>query len=133
MRDKAIASGLLKPLSVMTMKPASPAPGLPAPEAALSGSSAPEPPPPATADLAYAIARQAIVASAPTIVEEVIKKAKEGSYLHAKFLFELAEIAPPSQSPADAEASPAQDHSPEHGLSLAQLLLSRLEAGDAAQ
>jgi hypothetical protein len=45
---------------------------------------------------------QTIRAAAPRMVAEVIKKALEGSYLHTKFLFDLASIEL-TKSEADAE------------------------------
>ena len=59
---------------------------------------------------------RAIREAAPDVVKQVIAKAMEGSYLHAKFLFELAGI--------DLRQS-AQEEG-ESGESLAQYLLREL-------
>jgi len=51
-----------------------------------------------------AIVRLKIVAALPDIIEAVIGKAKEGSYLHAKFLCELAGIqCGPEARPAESD------------------------------
>lgn len=60
---------------------------------------------------------KAILRARPGIIQAIIKQAREGSYQHAKFLFEYAGIAN-AETPA-AEAEPQQ--------SLAALLLEKLQ------
>jgi hypothetical protein len=57
-----------------------------------------------------------ILEAAPEIIRENIEQAKKGSYLHAKFLFELAGLQ--AGLPEDAD---------EQEESLAQILLRELE------
>jgi hypothetical protein len=61
-------------------------------------------------------ALQAIREDKDQIVEAMLAEARQGSYLHAKFLFEFAGI-----SSADDEGNAA------HQQSLAELLLEKLE------
>jgi hypothetical protein len=63
----------------------------------------------------------------PEIIDAIIEQAKNGSYLHAKFLFEQLE------TPAVTKSDDDDSHS---GPSLAEILLSRLtilEAEDEAE
>ncbi len=64
----------------------------------------------------------AILIAAPKIVKENIVKAEEGSYLHAKFLFEFAGLQAILPEPTDAEEE-----------SLARMLLRELENGGPDQ
>jgi hypothetical protein len=57
-----------------------------------------------------------IVEAAPEIVEKNIEQAEKGSYLHAKFLFELAGLQ-----------ACLPEHTDEQEESLAQILLRELE------
>ena len=72
--------------------------------------------------IASALARQKVIQALPDIIDAIIGKAADGSYLHANFLFAFAGI---DQGQEAAEAEREQ--------SLAELLLSRLDleaAGD---
>jgi len=62
---------------------------------------------------------QAVERAALTIVKALIQQAQGGSYLHARFLFEFAGLAPAAAGPAEGE-------------SLASLLLRQLRE-DAQQ
>jgi hypothetical protein len=62
-------------------------------------------------------AREAILAARDEIVAGLIEKAKRGSYLHAKFLFDFAGLNPAAEAEAAAYAREA---------SLARLLLDHL-------
>lgn len=67
------------------------------------------------------LARQKILKALPEILDGLIAKARGGSYLHANFLFAFAGL----DEMEDEEES-------ESGGSLAELLLSKLEGGEAA-
>jgi hypothetical protein len=76
------------------------------------------------ADMVIAAAAQAILQSVPAIVEAIITKAKDGSYLHANFLFDFADLA---------YRDPAEDDEGEEQGSLADFLMKRLDAEAAAE
>ncbi len=78
-------------------------------------------PPPQSPQEACRRAVAAIVSASPKIIQAQIEKASEGSYLHARLLFEFAGLSGALGSPA-AE----QDHS------LARLLLQQLQIEDEA-
>ncbi len=61
---------------------------------------------------------QQILNAAPLIVSKNIEKAQEGSYLHAKFLFEFAGLQ-----------AVLPDHAADEEESLAEILLRELESG----
>ena len=70
--------------------------------------------------------REKVLTAAPAIVDALIAKAAEGSYQHAKFLFDFANTAPVRQK---------DDEDDIPGPSLAEILIERLkiiEAEDAA-
>ncbi len=79
-------------------------------------------PPPLTPQEACRRAVAAIVRACPEIIQAQIEKASEGSYLHARLLFDFAGLSGALGSPA-AE----QDHS------LARLLLQQLQIEDEAE
>lgn len=72
------------------------------------------------ADVALNDAREDVVTALPDIVRSLIEKAKEGSYQHAKFLFDFA-----SSGPASDVADTAADDS------LAALLMKELKEPSA--
>ena len=77
------------------------------------------------ADKVIAAAAQAILQSIPAIVEAIITKAKDGSYLHANFLFDFADLA--NREPGE------DDEDDEEQGSLVDFLMKRLDAEAAAE
>lgn len=64
----------------------------------------PSPPADVTATVAgspLARAASAVEQAAPEIVKALIEEAKQGSYLHAKFLFDFARLLPPTLETAE--------------------------------
>ena len=71
-------------------------------------------------DAALYSARDRVIAAMPGIVDAIIEKAEDGSYLHAKFLLEFAQSGPGGESNA------------EDGESLASFLMKELREEPAA-
>ena len=66
------------------------------------------------------IARDKVIAAMPGIIDKIIEKARQGSYLHAKFLLEFAQSGPGGEAHA------------EDGESLASFLMKELGEESAA-
>ncbi len=65
--------------------------------------------------------REGVLKAAPDITDALIAKAREGSYQHAKFLFDLVTAALPKPKDEDDDLP---------GPSLAEILLERLQLLD---
>ena len=73
-----------------------------------------------SADQALLDAREEVIDALPAIIHKLIEKAKEGSYQHAKFLFDFA-----SSGPAAGSGDTGADDS------LAALLMKELKEPSA--
>ncbi len=79
--------------------------------------------PPSKTSEVLDVCRENVLLAAIEIIDALIAKSKEGSYQHAKFLFDLLETTPKRAADKDGD-----DDLP--GPSLAEMLIERLQLVD---